>query len=687
MNQPDPLDALQGLPLQEATCRLLRALGSAVETAEFARLWPLDGRVDRALKALDHLGHPARAVTLGLEDLRVVPLPTLVRANDGSWLVLRKRNRRSFVLEGAKGLETRTITQVQAGLSGLAFERVLGAREGGGARLRLFALLGAQRRLVIRLLVLSVLLQAAAIAAPQLSGHLLGRALPDGDTPLVYLLAGGILGAAALAAAFAWTRDRLLLFIATHADLALKRGFMDHVLRLPLVTAQRHSTGELLQAFSGITTARALLGERGAAALLDIAVMAACLAVMAVRMPGGAWVATAAGALIAATTIMAGTRQAREQAREVEAQARQRGYLTELVTGIGTVRALGVESICSERWARRLGTELRVRLRKQRAGLWSEVGADGIRQAATLAMLVWGGYGALQGTLSLVDLFAYLFLGEVFLQATAGVAQAGLALTLVRVQLSATDAVFMTPALPRLAPDPSPVVGRIEMRDVWYRYTPDGPWVLKDHSFTVEPGEVVVLDSASGTGKTTMLRLLAGLCSPERGTVRLDRREPRTRSASVFYLPQFPQLHAGSMMDNLQTLSRAACQARILEAARLTGLERLASTMPMGFATPLPHGGGTLSGGQRQLLALTAALASDCPVLLLDEPLASLDSIQRERLMGVLRAQGRTLVIAEHGQGHDHPHRPTQTAPAGGSCLDAHTAASSGKLFRKPFQP
>jgi ABC-type bacteriocin/lantibiotic exporter with double-glycine peptidase domain len=188
------------------------------------------------------------------------------------------------------------------------------------------------------------------------------------------------------------------------------------------------------------------------------------------------------------------------------------------------------------------------------------------------------------------------------------------------------------------------------MEDVWFRYSPTGPWILKGYGLRLEAGEQRTLTGPSGFGKTTVLRLLAGLHRPEKGTVLVGGLEPGAARHNLVYLPQFVQLFGGSILENLRVFSCGAPLERLMEVARRTGLQAMVDTLPMGYQTLLPPGGRNFSGGQRQLIALTGALGSGRPLLLLDEAVANLDPVHAAPLQALVASGAWTVVAASHAR-------------------------------------
>jgi ABC-type protease/lipase transport system fused ATPase/permease subunit len=187
-----------------------------------------------------------------------------------------------------------------------------------------------------------------------------------------------------------------------------------------------------------------------------------------------------------------------------------------------------------------------------------------------------------------------------------------------------------------------------------------GRLLLNGIQFAQEPGQLLVVVGSSASGKSTLLRLLAGLWQPQSGTVRLDGADiaqwPReTLGRYLGYVPQYVELFSGSVAGNIARNSDPAsrdAQAIVLAAQR-AGVHDLILRLPDGYETDIGDSGETLSGGQRQAVALARALYGDPRLVLLDEPNASLDADGERRLNAALlrlKRDGVTVVVVTHRQ-------------------------------------
>jgi len=182
-----------------------------------------------------------------------------------------------------------------------------------------------------------------------------------------------------------------------------------------------------------------------------------------------------------------------------------------------------------------------------------------------------------------------------------------------------------------------------------------GPMVLQRATLRFAPGERVAVLGRIGSGKSTVLRLLAGLYLPTQGQVEADgvdlrQIDPADYRAKVGFVAQDPRLFSGTLRDNILLDRPAADPSRLGEVAALTGLDRLVSSHPQGWELPVGEGGSLLSGGQRQLVALARCLVTRPRILLMDEPTSSMDAQSEVAFLRQLRqaAQETTLIVVTH---------------------------------------
>ncbi|TBN37745.1 ATP-binding cassette domain-containing protein [Paracoccus subflavus] len=209
---------------------------------------------------------------------------------------------------------------------------------------------------------------------------------------------------------------------------------------------------------------------------------------------------------------------------------------------------------------------------------------------------------------------------------------------------------------PRPVPLPRPVRGRIELRDVGFRY-PTRPDVsaLENVSLTIRPGETVALVGPSGAGKTTVIQLIQRFWDPRSGQVTLDGIDLRDMARADFrqaiaLVPQDPVIFAASAMENIRLGRPDAPPEQVREAARAAHAHDFIEALPQGYDTPLGERGVMLSGGQRQRIALARAILRDAPVLLLDEATSALDAESESLVQAAVSrlSEGRTTVVVAH---------------------------------------
>jgi thiol reductant ABC exporter CydC subunit len=225
--------------------------------------------------------------------------------------------------------------------------------------------------------------------------------------------------------------------------------------------------------------------------------------------------------------------------------------------------------------------------------------------------------------------------------------------------LTAAERVFSVlasgPVAARPAVEEPPASYDLELRDVRFRYRPDGPWVLDGLSLSLPAGSRVAVVGVSGAGKSTLARLLLRFYEPEGGSILLGGREiseypAETVRASTGVIEQHNHLFNASVADNIRLANPSAGEDEVVAAARDAGLGPVIDKWPQGLATFVGENGHCLSGGERQRVAMARVLLKKPAIVILDEPTAGLDPVSEQALMAMMLAgtAARTTILITH---------------------------------------
>ncbi|MEO6280708.1 type I secretion system permease/ATPase [Roseateles sp.] len=338
------------------------------------------------------------------------------------------------------------------------------------------------------------------------------------------------------------------------------------------------------------------------------------------------------------------------------------GTLVEAIEGLEDLKTSGAEGRFLRRYETSTAIAAESAMRARNMSSWSSNISMTMQQSINLVMLVWGVYliqegaitsGALIGSVMFASR-ALMPLGSLVSLATRYQGAQAAMLSLDRMMQAPTERDSSRNYVPL-----TQFSGRLGLHDVGFSYPMVGdaaaPKVLKNVNLKLEPGERVAILGRIGSGKSTILRMLAGLYLPSEGMVDVDgidlrQLDPAEFRAHVGFVSQDPRLFHGTLRDNVLMGRAHIDAARLVEVARLTGLDRVIAGHPQGWDLPVGEMGGLLSGGQRQLVALARSLVTKPQILLMDEPTSSMDAQSEMAFLRQLRdaAGNCTLVVVTH---------------------------------------
>jgi ABC-type bacteriocin/lantibiotic exporter with double-glycine peptidase domain len=341
--------------------------------------------------------------------------------------------------------------------------------------------------------------------------------------------------------------------------------------------------------------------------------------------------------------------------RDLVAAAESQSYLVEALAGMATLKAAGAEERALDHWSNLFFKHLNVSLQRNRLSAFIGAGLTALNTLSPLVLLWIGAYYVLNDAMTLGTMLALNALAASFLAPLASLVASGQQFQLVSAHLDRiADVVEAAPEQELQATKSAPPLsGRIELKNVNFRYDPNGPLTVRDISVAIEPGQKVALVGRTGSGKSTLAKLLLGLYTPDEGEILLDdlplaSLDYRTVRSQFGVVLQESFLFSGSIKQNIAFNDPDLTLEQVMEAARLAHIHDDIEQMPMGYDTFLAEGGMTLSGGQRQRLSLARALIHRPAVLLLDEATSHLDVVTERLVDQSLKSLSCTRIVIAH---------------------------------------
>jgi ATP-binding cassette subfamily B protein len=352
-------------------------------------------------------------------------------------------------------------------------------------------------------------------------------------------------------------------------------------------------------------------------------------------------------------------RRVRDAFREIRVKlARINSFLQEHLGGIRVVQLFNREAAAARQFDAINREHLDAHLKSIRIYAVFFPVIELLTSVAIAALLYYGGLRAISGSLTVGVLAAFIQLTRRFFQPLQDLSekynllQSAMASSERVFRLLDTEVSVPEPAQPRALP--KPMRGQIKFEGVWFRYSEDGPWVLKDVSFEAPAGRTVALVGHTGAGKTTIISLLLRFYDPTRGRITLDGVDIREIATDelrrqIGFVQQDLFLFTGDIQRNL-ALDAPIGEPEVREAATRVGADRFIQRLPSGYGHVLGERGRSLSVGERQLLSFARALARNPRVLILDEATSSVDTESEAQIQRAIAEvmEGRTSLVVAH---------------------------------------
>ncbi|MCB9983572.1 MAG: type I secretion system permease/ATPase [Rhodospirillales bacterium] len=485
------------------------------------------------------------------------------------------------------------------------------------------------------------------------------RVVPNGQQALytLWAMAAGILIVYVFDFMLRNLRAHFLDHAGRRADVVISAALFEQMMGMSM-EVRPASAGVLAANMKEFETLRDFFTSATMVALIDLPFVFLFIAIIAAIGGPLAFVPLAAVPLIVGMGIFLQKPLQKVIKASLHESALKNALLFETIIGLETIKVQAAEGHTQRSWEELTDKASRTSVKSRRIAAFAQNWAMFMQQVVSAVIVIVGVYLIADGLLSMGGLIACVILSGRAMGPLAQVAGLMTRFSQSREALNQLDDLMKKPVerpkgkhfvtLPHIE-------GRIEFRDVVFHYPGQSTPALNHISFTIEPGDKIGIIGAVGSGKTTLERLLINLYAPASGSVQIDgtdvrQIDPGDLRRNIGSVQQSPQLFFGSVRQNITMGHETAPDAAVLRAAELSGVMEFLRDSEAGLDTQVGERGEALSGGQRQAVAIARSLLYDPPILVLDEPTASMDPASENRLKKRLDeiCNNKTVMLITH---------------------------------------
>lgn len=483
------------------------------------------------------------------------------------------------------------------------------------------------------------------------------RVVPNNAFETLWALAFGITIVYVFDFMLRQLRAHFLDFAGHKADVSISSALFEQIMGMTMAV-RPPSAGVLTSNMKDFESLRDFFTSATIVSLVDLPFVFLYIAIIGIVGGPIAFVPLAAVPLIVGMGLLLQKPLSKVIKQSLHESALKNALLFETITGLETIKMQAAEGHTQRNWEELTDKASRTSVRSRTIAALAQNWALFVQQLVSVAIVIVGVFLISEGMLSMGGLIACVILSG---RATGPMAQvAGLMtrLSQSRQSLDQLDDLMKKDVERPLGKhfiSMSDMKGRVEFKDVIFNYPGQTIPALNGINFEITPGEKIGIIGAVGSGKTTIERLLLNLYEPTSGSVQIDgtdvrQIDPGDLRRSIGAVQQSPHLFFGSVRENITMGHETAPDSAVLRAAELSGVMEFLGDSSAGLDTPVGERGEALSGGQRQAVAIARSLLYDPPILILDEPTASMDPASENRLKKRLQdvCHGKTTILITH---------------------------------------
>jgi len=609
-------------------------------------------------------GYRIKVKRLGLVEMGSrYPLPAICERLGGGYVVLlgvKKEIGRVLLIDPRRGeAESFDIEEIERGLSGRVYI-LRASRQSLEIKFGIKWIMeevGRYRGILLEVLLGSFVVQVLGLMTPLFTQVIVDKVLVHRTITTLQVLTVVFVVVAIIEFMLNVSRNYIFMHTTNKLDAKLGSKLYEHMLHLYYVYFSNRQVGNIVSRFRELDRLREFMTEKSVSVVIDGIFSVVFLSVMLIYSKVLTLITLLYVIIIGGLNLLITPELRRGLSEKFEKGAKQNSYLVESVTGIETIKSLSIEGEMLRGWEERLGEYLKSSFRLSQMGNYTMSLSSIIQKLMTITILYVGVEEVIGNRLTIGQLIAYQMISGQFIGPIMRIVNLWNELQQALLAVDRVGDILNSGEESQRGVQRMSGVGgcRIEMEDVKFRYGIDGPLVLDGLSMEIGAGERIGIVGRSGSGKSTISKLLQRLYYATSGGIRIDGVDIRNLSLTSLrnelgVVTQESYLFTGSILENLKKVRLGVDMEEVLCACRLSGADEFISRLPEGYDTLVGERGSTLSGGQKQRIALARALLKRPRILILDEATSSLDNeteqIIRRNMCEISR--NRTTVIIAH---------------------------------------
>jgi ATP-binding cassette subfamily C protein LapB len=451
-------------------------------------------------------------------------------------------------------------------------------------------------------------------------------------------------------------RSRVFQTVAVRVDVVVGRALYDKVMNLPMLTLESRPVAYWQLLFRDMEMVRNALSGPSAALAIDLPFAVIFFIVVFILAPPVAWVLLVVLPIFVILAWRSGVSMDSTAGRERDSTMSRDDFMTELLTGRGTVKALALQGALKPKWENRHADTIELSQERGQVTDSHQVLAHVMMLSTTIMLTTVGALAILEQNMTIGSLIAANMLGSRMVAPMTQLVSQWRMLTQLRQAVTRLDTVFnmeserLDSGIELKRPS-----GQLRLDKVTFAYKADGAPAVSGIEGLIGPCGLHAIVGRNGSGKSTLLKIIRGLYTPDDGRILIDDADISQFTQSELarwmgYLPQDITLFSGTVRDNISITQPNASDEAIIAAAEKAEVHQFVLEMPDGYSAMVGESGHSLSGGQQQRLALARAFLDNPPIMLLDEPTSNLDNDAEKALAMTLQktSETTTVIVVTH---------------------------------------